>query len=481
MKLALAVDIGSTFTKLTLIGLESERVLAKAMGPSTVATDVTDGFNQAFQSLSTHYPVRLEDVDLKLACSSAAGGLRMIAVGLVPRLTVEAARIAAFGAGGKVVGTFSYELTEEDVMSIRQLEPDILLLTGGTDGGEKKTILHNAQLLARGGPDIPYIVAGNRVVSERIHQLFLRHQRTAFVVDNVMPEIDCLNTEMATNAIREVFIKRVTLAKGISKIEKVLGRVMMPTPLAVFKAVHLLAVGTDKEGGIGDVIAVDVGGATTDVVSMCKGVPSNPMIIQRGLPEPYAKRTVEGDIGMRWSAPHLLEEAGEEKILKLLGVTPMNLQERIQMLHRNVSTVPNNTDEQSLDIALARVAVEIATKRHAGKLERYYTPEGEMYVQRGKDLTQVEQCIGTGGPIVYSIYPDTIMKGSLYDPQEPFFLLPRRLHFYIDRSYILYALGLLAETMPDKAIRMMKGYLGFEKKMASLSSMPPAPSMPPEP
>jgi uncharacterized protein (TIGR01319 family) len=129
-----------------------------------------------------------------------------------------------------------------------------------------------------------------------------------------------------------------------------------------------------------------------------------------------------------------------------------------------VSTIPDNVEDQFLDTTLARVAVEIATKRHAGKLERFYTPAGEMYIQRGKDLTEVQQCIGTGGPIVYSIHPETILEGSIYDHGEPFSLLPRHLHFHIDRAYTLYALGLLAETMPDVAIRMMKHYLGFNKK-----------------
>jgi len=463
MTLALAADIGSTFTKLTLVDVESERIVAQAMGPSTVATDVTDGFHQAFASLRAQYPVELEQIELKLACSSAAGGLRMVAVGLVPRLTVEAAKIAAFGAGAKVMATFAYELTEHDVDRINEVAPDIVLLAGGTDGGEKKTIVHNAQLLARRGPDIPYIVAGNRVVSEKIHRIFLRGDKTAVVVRNVMPEINRLETEMPTRAIREVFINRVTQAKGISKIERLLGQVMMPTPLAVFRAIHLLAAGTDGESGVGDVIAVDVGGATTDVVSVCTGLPSSVKVMQRGLPEPYAKRTVEGDIGMRWSAPQLLQEAGEEKILAHLGGATINLHERVQLLHDNVAAIPNDCEEQLLDTALARVAVQLAVRRHAGRLERFLTPDGEMYVQRGKDLTQVRQCIGTGGPIAHAENPKEILQDCLYNPADPFSLLPRQLNFYIDRSYTLYAMGLLAETMPDKAVRMMKRYLRFEK------------------
>ena len=135
MKPILMIDFGSTNTKVTAVDLDEQKVLGTAASYTTVQTDVNDGLNNALKLLSE----KIGDLEYehRYACSSAAGGLKMISCGLVPELTAEAARQASLGAGAKVMKVYSYQMTEDDAEEIQQLKPDIFLLTGGTDGGNK--------------------------------------------------------------------------------------------------------------------------------------------------------------------------------------------------------------------------------------------------------------------------------------------------------------------------------------------------------
>jgi uncharacterized protein (TIGR01319 family) len=143
------IDFGSTFTKAVALDLDKEELAARVQVPSTVDTDISTGLNEAFDQLSEIINITDSNIKQSLACSSAAGGLRMICIGLVPEYTTEAGRLAALGAGAKITGTYSYELSKCEAADIAKASPDIILLTGGTDGGNKKTIIRNAELLAR--------------------------------------------------------------------------------------------------------------------------------------------------------------------------------------------------------------------------------------------------------------------------------------------------------------------------------------------
>ncbi|MBR5529824.1 MAG: glutamate mutase L, partial [Oscillospiraceae bacterium] len=146
MKAALLIDFGSTYTKLTAVDLEAEVVLGTAQSFTTIFTDINDGLENALAILRQ----KIGDVEFAetYACSSAAGGLRMVTSGLVPELTGEAAKLASLGAGAKVVGIYAFQLTDEDLDEIQKAKPDIFLLVGGTDGGNTECILHNAKMLA---------------------------------------------------------------------------------------------------------------------------------------------------------------------------------------------------------------------------------------------------------------------------------------------------------------------------------------------
>ena len=154
MSTALLIDFGSTYTKLRAVDVEGRRLIGTGQGPSTVTTDINVGMRAALADLERRVGA-LPRWRYRLASSSAAGGLRMVTIGLVRELTAEAARRAALGAGAKLVGTFAYRLTHSDLDEILRLRPDIVLLAGGTDGGNMEVVLHNAAALGASGLACP--------------------------------------------------------------------------------------------------------------------------------------------------------------------------------------------------------------------------------------------------------------------------------------------------------------------------------------
>ena len=445
---ALLIDFGSTYTKLRAVDIAGRRIIGSGQGPSTVTSDVTVGFREALADLERRIG-GLPAFRHRLASSSAAGGLRMVTVGLVPDLTAEAARRAALGAGAKLVGTFSYHLTREDVTAIRDLKPDILLLAGGTDGGNRDVIVGNAAALGGAGLECPVVLAGNRSAVDEAREQLAGVE--VIVTENVMPEYNVLNIEPARHALRQVFIDRVVHAKGIDRAQALFDAVLMPTPAAVMEGARLLADGVGEERpGLGGLLVVDPGGATTDVHSIWEGAPAEG-VIQRGLPEPRAKRTVEGDLGMRHNALTIAEAAGIETIARDAGLAVDVARERIDRLARDVERLPGDPEEYALDRALARSAVRLAVERHAGHLETVYTAHGPATVQFGKDLTRVDTIIGTGGVLAHSKKAADILQAVVAGPTDALSLCPRQPQLLLDRDYILYACGLLASVEPEAA------------------------------
>ncbi len=165
MTAALLIDFGSTFTKLRAVDLDAAEIIGSGQGPSTVSSDVTTGLTAARDDLESHIGA-LPDFKHRLACSSAAGGLGMVTVGLVKELTAEAAKQAALGAGARLTGAFSYGLTKGDIAKVEALAPDIILMAGGTDGGNTDVILENAAKLAAASVTCPVVVAGNREAAD---------------------------------------------------------------------------------------------------------------------------------------------------------------------------------------------------------------------------------------------------------------------------------------------------------------------------
>ena len=453
MKAVLLIDFGSTYTKVTAVDLDSESLIGTASAYTTVQTDINEGLENALCELEKKTG-KIEFSE-RFACSSAAGGLRMVTSGLVPELTAEAAKRASLGAGAKVIKVYSFELTEDDAAEIGEIKPDILLLCGGTDGGNKECIINNAKTVAKIPADFPVIIAGNRAASAECKHIL--SGRETFVCENVMPKFGTLNIVPAQKEIRELFLRRIIEAKGLSKASELISGIMMPTPSAVLKAMTLLADGTDGEPGIGELIAIDVGGATTDVYSIASGMPTRSDTVFKGLPEPYAKRTVEGDIGMRYSLHGICEAAGMAKISQLSGLSVNRCEELADFLSKNTDIVPNGNPElEAFDFALASAAVETAVTRHAGTMEEAYTLMGLTFVQSGKDLTEAKRIVVTGGSLIHTGRTAEIAAHALYNPANPNSLKPKTADILVDRKYILSAMGLLSEHYPKAALRIMK-------------------------
>ena len=428
----LTVDFGSTFTKVTAI---NEGIIGTAKAFTTIETDVRDGLETALTELRKQ--TGIIRYDKRLAASSAGGGLKMVAVGLVPNLTAKAAMMAAESAGAKVVKTYAYELTSAEQQEIMELDPDLILLSGGTDGGNKEVVLHNAKKLSEIEGTFAVVSSGNKTAGDDTKEILEKGSKHVVVVNNVMPSLGVLDIMPAKEAIRNLFMEKIVEAKGLGAAAKMMDLALIPTPLAVLLSAELLAA------EIGSLAAVDVGGATTDVYSVCDGAPTKRGVLQKGLPEPYAKRTVEGDLGMRYSLGSLIEAEpkceGYEDFLAICTADPSYL-----------------PVDDFADSVLCSKAIKIAIERHSGYLEKTYTHMGETYYQFGKDLTDVEYLVGIGGAIIYSKSPRDILENALNTDGLSMRLTPKKPRLLFDKKYIFAAMGLLSQVDKNLAIKIMQ-------------------------
>ena len=454
----LTVDFGSTYTKLTAIDAAEGTILGTASAFTTIATDVMLGFNAALERLRGH--IGGFDYDELLCCSSAGGGLKIVALGLVPELTAKAAKMAAESAGAKVIRTYAYEISETEQAEIAAARPDIILLCGGTDGGNKDVIIKNAALICEVPGSFSIIAAGNKSASRELQSIFARSGKECVITKNVMPVFGKLDTEPARSAIRNIFIERIIDAKGLAGVQRMTRHEIIPTPLAVLRGCELLSLGTKKTPGIGEFLAIDVGGATTDVYSMAKGAPSLDNVLLKGLPEPFGKRTVEGDLGMRYSAGFLLDAAGAEAIAEECDGSPVTAEEVSVWVDKCAADpetlAPQNSRESAIDEKLAGYAVELAVERHCGVLEQVYTPLGEMYMLTGKDLSKVPRVIGIGGVIKNSARPAEILRHAVFTMKKAGCMFPKAPSFLLDKRYIFSAMGLVGMSNPELALAIMK-------------------------
>lgn len=453
MDAIMLIDFGSTFTKVCAVDMDAEIVLARAQAPTTITDDICNGLNNAITKLEAQ--IGSISYSKKLACSSAAGGLTVMASGLVRSLTVKAARLAALGAGAKVVKSFDHELTNSDIKLIKQNTPDIFLLAGGTDGGNKKVILHNATKIASIEKPFPVVVAGNRAACDEVSDIISASGKKVFECPNIMPDIDTLNIDPVNKVIRELFIDQITKAKGISRAESIIDSVLVPTPYAVLMAAQLLSDGTNAQKGMGELMIFDIGGATTDVHSVCEGYVSSNDVILRGFVEPRVKRSVEGDIGVRFNAHSLVDLSNEKDNDTFSSLSEQRIVTLLDSIKRDPSILLDG-DSAEFDTALSRLAIKLASIRHCGTYEKHFTPHGIRYLQQGKDFTTIKTIIGTGGPLVNSEHPKELLMQALYDDMEPHSLRPKKPEFYLDKNYLLSAMGLLSTIDSGKALSIMK-------------------------
>ena len=454
------VDFGSTFTKAALVDLDTGDLLATASHATTLPGvggdgDVLDGYDVCVSVLAEQDPAALEaDV---LACSSAGGGLRIAVVGNEELVTAEAGRRVALSSGGKVVLVLSGGLDADKLTELREAEPDVVLLVGGTDGGNAEVLEGDAGLLAATPWPGPVVVAGN-VESQSLVKACFEESRTPYVLaDNVVPKIGVLAPDSARRAIREIFLSHVIGGKHLSSRTDARGRaftdlVRGATPDVVLTGVELLARGLDDQHpGAGDVVVVDVGGATTDVHSVVELDPETTSIDGHGLSREVVgltpvTRTVEGDLGMRWSAISTAEAAGRE-----------DLATAATRRRTHPDFLPDSDSEREADLDIAAAAVRIALERHAGRSKVVVSPEGRVIERSGKDLREVDLLVGSGGVLRHG-GPDAVRRVLLPATGDAFeggWQLPRDPAVVVDRDYVLAAAGLLAEEHPVTAHRLV--------------------------
>ena len=440
MKMFLLADVGSTWTKLTAVD-DSGCIAAQASAPTTVSTDIMIGFNAALAEIKAQAGIWEYDL---YACSSAAGGLAMIACGLVPDLTGQAAKEAVLGAGAKVLRVFGYNLNRDDLATIQALRPDMILLAGGTDGGNRQILMENAKALAEKVEPLPLVLAGNRNAAHEAAELLTEAGYAVEVTGNVMPELGKLDIEPARSSIRNLFLAHIVRAKGMDSLSRKLAGPLIPTPAAVLAGGRLLSREMDQ------LLMVDIGGATTDVYSYgAEEVPAGMM--RKGLEPPRDMRTVEADIGMRYSLSSLVEQAGLDSIIAQAPDQELWRRELEQIM-----AVPGRLvcpELEELETVLAHQAVVISVTRHAGSVERIYSPTGFVDVLKGKDLRGIKTVVGIGGVLANSLQPDKILA------IEPKGLLPENPKLMLDRDYVMAAAGLLAETRPDLAAKLLANSL----------------------
>ncbi len=456
---AILIDFGSTFTKILIVDIDNMDIVKRSITPSTVMTDVTIGLKKALHKVGlTLSDLKNKNFDFQFSCSSAAGGLKMVAVGLVPELTVEAAKKAALGAGANVLKTYSYQLSSHEIKTIEHLGPDIILLSGGSDGGDKKNVIHNAKIMAESNINSTIIIACNKDASDEVNDILKNKGKETRITDNVMPELWSLNIEPAKEEIRQVFLKKIIIAKGLKKVKEFVD-ILRPTPSSTMKAAELLAMGVGDNKGIGDLLAIEVGGATTNVYSASEGAPIKPNTILRGFKEPYMKRTVEGDLGLRYNAKIIIDKVGVKDFGFLLHNEgfdkKIDIYGKAKTLSEDISFLPMKSSDKVFDTALSRIAVRLAVKRHSGSITELKLPDGVTYIQKGKDLRNVSNVIGTGGGIVYSECPKHILSEALFNPEDKLSLRPKKPKLFIDKDYVMWGMGLLFEADPDAAFSII--------------------------
>ena len=444
-----AIDIGSTWTKGASFEIENDtvRVAQRATRPTTV-DNLGDAFFAVLCELVPGDPLsQLAAGTLKIEYSSSAkGGLAVAAIGLVPEVTLEIGKTAAQSAGAKLTQVFSYRLTRRDIAGLEASPPDILLFAGGTDGGNSEFILANAEAIAASRIDCEIIFAGNRAVADEVAET-LKHKRLR-VVDNLLPSFNEPNPEPARDAIRAIFLDTIVKGKGLDRIMRATGAEPVPTPYAVYEYVRAIH---EHVAGWQDFMLFDMGGATTDVYSAHKEIPAAGTVL-RGLPEPEIKRSVEGDLGMRVSAESTAAVGGpaESAALAAFGIAEDELKKHADMLSRAPDFLPESPRDRTLDTLLAGLCVGYAAARHTGRSAPVFTPEGEIQVQTGRNLTPIAKVIGSGGWLsrAADFSPADWFAAHAFDQRGRRVLLPHTFVYYRDEQYLFPLLANLARAFP---------------------------------
>ncbi|MBU1020711.1 MAG: glutamate mutase L [Firmicutes bacterium] len=448
----LVAEIGSTTTIVNAFSIHNcePEFLGRGVSNTTVETDVTKGLQLAIEDLSVNLEVDHIEYQEMFASSSAAGGLRMTVHGLVYEMTVRASKEAALNAGANIHLVTANKLTKQDLEKIVSIKPNIILIAGGTDFGEKATALYNIQEVMNLNLDIPIIYAGNIENQEEIIKLFhsAHKEQHLKIVENVYPRVDYLNILPLRKIIYETFEENIIHAKGMNHIFEMVNQKIMPTPGSVMEASMIL------REDLGNIMTIDVGGATTDIHSI--SIPSEEFKeYLEG--EPLSKRTVEGDLGVFINHLNVLKLMKDGELLDSLKIN----QNQLNHLLDHFSYIPKTEVEKALVFELTKKCTEIALDRHVGDLRRVFTSSGQKIIPEGKDLTQIQYVVLTGGALINLNNTEKIIED--YIKKNPTKLLPNKyIKIVKDYDYIMASVGVLSLRYPEVALKLLKKSLRIE-------------------
>ena len=455
----LVAEIGSTTTVVNAFDhLESDSpvFLGQGQAPTSVKEgDVNIGLQAAIEDMKKNLHIENEKLEYTnmLATSSAAGGLRMTVHGLVYDMTVKAAKEAALGAGANIHLITAGKLSKVDMIKLDRIKPNIILIAGGVDYGERETALYNSELIAASDLNIPVIYAGNIAVADDVKLIFESYskEKNLHIVPNVYPKIDILNIEPTREVIQDIFEKHITEAKGMEKIREMVNGPIIPTPGAVMKASKIL------KDEIGDLVTIDVGGATTDIHSVTEGTEKvNKILVE---PEPVAKRTVEGDLGVFINKRNIVDIIKIEKLEKELNMTP----EDIEKFTNSDIAIPETEEHKRFIERLTKEAVIVSINRHAGGYRTYFGSKSDT-LAFGKDLTAVKWIVGTGGALTRLTAREEILNSISQFNRADKLLPTAEAKILIDNDYIMASLGVLSSLNKEAAIKLLLKSLKFNEK-----------------
>lgn len=432
------LEVGSTITKANgfVKGAElSLEHVAQGFAATTVGQgNVGIGLLAAIEDLEQTSGYNTDSAEV-FANSSAAGGLRVTVHGLTYNMTARAAKEASLGAGAIIKMVTAGELSVFDLEEIEEIKPNMIVLAGGVDFGARDVVLTNAIKIASLDLQVPVVYAGNSAIKRAVENVFKKSGTELMMAPNVFPDVDVLNVEPLRKRMQELFSRHIIHAPGMERLESLTDRPIIPTPGAVLRAAELFAEVA------GDVLVIDVGGATTDVHSVTEG--SLEYADKLTDPEPRAKRTVEGDLGVFVNAANIIEMAEEE--------------ER-RGRQAEIKAMPDSEIEKEMTRWLCRKAVETGVRRHAGVIADLFTPSGKKQIVKGKDLTAVKWVVGTGGALTRVDGGREILQTVCTGPGK--YLLPAPgARILLDANYLFSALGTLSLDYPDLVKNTFKRWI----------------------
>lgn len=461
----LATDCGSTTTKAILIEKKDGefRLIVRGEAPTTVekpAEDVTAGVLNAVAEVQelAGRPILDGDVmmkpkkgdkgvDIYISTSSAGGGLQMMVAGVVKSMTAESAARAALGAGAivmDVLATNDGRLPHEEIDRIRHLRPDMILLSGGVDGGTKKHVVELAEIVAAADPrprlgdsyELPVIYAGNKEAREEIKKR-LEKKTSLVIAENLRPTLETENLMPTRHKIQDQFLEHVMAhAPGYPNLMKLTDVDIMPTPGAVGAIMQTIADAYDIE-----IVGVDIGGATTDVFSVFKGI---------------FNRSVSANLGMSYSISNVFAEAGLDNIMRWVPfeLPERDLRNRIKNKMIRPTTIPQSLDELMVEQAAAREALRLAFEQHKA------LAVGLKGIQQQRDVSDVfdqtltgqtlvnlqdlNMIIGSGGVLSHAPRrsQSALMMMDAFSPEG----ITR---LSVDSIFMMPQLGVLAQVHPE--------------------------------